>query len=342
MNVLSLFDGMSCGQIALNDLGIKYENYFASEIDKDAIKVTMSNFPNTIQIGDVRTLQRPAGLNIDLLIGGSPCQSFSFAGRRNGMTTMDNIEILTLDQYLELKQQGFEFKGQSYLFWEYVRMLKEFNPKYFLLENVVMSKKWEKIISDTLGVEPVFIDSRNFTAASRKRLYWTNINFDKTTLEHDRGLQLGNVVTCDDIDFAATASIDWKKLKSQIELTFYNQFLLPYIDKSEIWTERFFKKEIGTMAHSKAVSQLKTCYDKANCLTTSGQNLSNSGSTNIVYINKSGELVIRPLNPTEAEKLQGVPVGYTDCVSRNARLFMLGNGWTVDVIKHIFGGLQNG
>ena len=120
MNVLSLFDGMSCGQIALERAGIKVDNYFASEIDKHAIQVTMHNYPNTIQLGDVRNIDLSKLPKIDLLIGGSPCQSFSFVGKREGMATECKQEITTLEQYLKLKSAGFQFKGQSYLFWEFV------------------------------------------------------------------------------------------------------------------------------------------------------------------------------------------------------------------------------
>lgn len=152
MNVLSLFDGMSCGQIALNRAGIKYDNYFAAEIDKPAITVTKANYPNTQHLGDVTTIKGENLPKIDLLIGGSPCTNFSFAGKCKGMSTKDEQEILTLEHYLELKAKGYEFEGQSYLFWEYVRLLTETNPKYFLLENVVMRKKWEAVITEALFI----------------------------------------------------------------------------------------------------------------------------------------------------------------------------------------------
>lgn len=158
MNILSLFDGMSCGQQAIQKTNLKIDNYFASEIDKFAIIVTNSNFPNTIQLGDVRNIDTTKLPKIDLLIGGSPCQSFSFAGKRKGMSTKCEQEILTFNQYLKLKNEGFEFEGQSYLFWEYIRILNETNPKFFLLENVLMIEKWEKVISKTLGVNPIEIN----------------------------------------------------------------------------------------------------------------------------------------------------------------------------------------
>lgn len=140
MNVLSLFDGMSCGQQALERMGIKVDKYFASEIDKYAIQVTMANYPNTIQLGSVVNVDGYKLPKIDLLLGGSPCQSFSFAGKRKGMATKCETEILTLEHYLELKADGYEFEGQSYLFWEYMRLLNECKPTYFLLEIIEMMK----------------------------------------------------------------------------------------------------------------------------------------------------------------------------------------------------------
>jgi DNA (cytosine-5)-methyltransferase 3A len=185
MKVLSLFDGMSCGQIALQRAGIKVDQYYASEIDKFAIKVTMANFPNTIQLGDVTKVNTKDLTGIDLLIGGSPCQSFSFAGKRKGMSTKDEQEILTLDHYLQLKREGYEFEGQSYLFWEYMRILHEVQPKYFFLENVIMSEKWERILSKAIGVNPIEINSALVSAQNRRRLYWTNIGLKPSGLFGD-------------------------------------------------------------------------------------------------------------------------------------------------------------
>jgi DNA (cytosine-5)-methyltransferase 3A len=185
MNVLSLFDGMSCGQIALNRLGIKYDKYYAAEIDKHSIAVTMANFPNTIQLGDVRNVKASDLPKIDLIMGGSPCQSFSFAGKRKGMSTKDEQEILTLEHYLDLKSQEYEFEGQSYLFWEYMRLLNELKPKYFLLENVVMVEKWERTLTRAIGVSPIKINSNLVSAQNRERLYWTNIGLQPAGLFGD-------------------------------------------------------------------------------------------------------------------------------------------------------------
>jgi len=178
MKVLSLFDGMSCGHQALERAGIDVDTYYASEIDKYAIQVTMANYPDTIQLGsvvDINALELP---KIDLLLGGSPCQSFSFAGKRKGMSTKDEQEILTLQHYLQLKSEGYEFEGQSYLFWEYMRILEELRVKnpnvLFLLENVEMGAKWEKVLSNAIGVRGIHINSALVSAQNRKRIYWIN------------------------------------------------------------------------------------------------------------------------------------------------------------------------
>lgn len=167
-NVLSLFDGMSCGQLALDTLGIKVNNYFASEIDPHAMQIAKKNYPNTKHIGSVLDVRGSDLPRIDLLIGGSPCQSFSNAGDGSGLD------------------------GKSKLFWEFVRVLKETKPTYFLLENVKMKKEWEKIITDTLGVEPIAINSRLLTAQNRPRLYWTNI--PNVVQPIDRGIVLKDIL----------------------------------------------------------------------------------------------------------------------------------------------------
>ncbi len=192
ITVLSLFDGISCGQVALKRLRVPIARYLASEIDAHAIKVTQENHPETEQLGGVTHVDGGRLPEIDLLIGGSPCQSFTFAGKRSGMVTKDLIEITKLDQYLDLKSSGFEFEGQSYLFWEYVRIMNEVKPKYFLLENVRMEKKWKDIITETLGVEPLAINSNVFSATNRQRLYWTNIPVEN--LPEPSGLALRDIV----------------------------------------------------------------------------------------------------------------------------------------------------
>lgn len=169
MKVLSVFDGISCGQVALNRCGIKVDEYYASEIDKYAIQVAQKNFPNTIQLGPVELVNKERLPKIDILIGGSPCQGFSFAG----------------------KQLNFE-DPRSKLFFEFVRLKKELKPKYFFLENVKMKKEYQDIISELLGVEPVEVNSNLVSAQNRKRLYWTNI--EGFVMPEDKGILLKDVV----------------------------------------------------------------------------------------------------------------------------------------------------
>lgn len=179
-NVLSLFNGMGCIWLALDEAGIKVDTRYSSEIEKYPNQANDALYPDTIQLGDVRNVDVSKLKHINFLAGGSPCQSFSFAGKRKGMSTKDNIEILTLNHYLELKgDPEFEFEGQSYLFWEYIRILTEirkYNPDVkFLLENVIMGAKWQKILTQAIGINPIRINSALVSAQNRDRLYWTNI-----------------------------------------------------------------------------------------------------------------------------------------------------------------------
>ena len=204
MKVLSLFDGMSCAQIALERSGIEVTNYFASEVDKYAIQVAKDNYPDMIHLGDVTKLETIDGMlkvddrvhKIDLLVGGSPCQGFSFAG----------------------KQLNFD-DPRSALFWEYVRLLRELKPKYFILENVKMKKEYMDVISDALGVQPVFINSSLVSAQNRQRYYWSNIDFDTPS---DRNIVLKDIIEDGAVDREKAYCIDanyWKggNLKSYFE-----------------------------------------------------------------------------------------------------------------------------
>lgn len=183
IRVWSLFDGMSCASIVLKELNIDVECFISSEIDSHAIKVEKQNFPDMIQVGSVTDISVPELVEKygvpDFLCGGSPCQSFSFSGKMKGMSTTQGEEIYTLNRYLELKSQGFEFEGQSYLFWEYMRILTElrnYNQNiYFFLENVEMLDKWERCLSHAIGVRGVHINSALVSAQNRKRIYWSNI-----------------------------------------------------------------------------------------------------------------------------------------------------------------------
>lgn len=296
MNVLSCFDGISCGMVALERAGIKVNTYYASEVDKYAIQVSKKNYPNIIQIGDVCNVDPSLYKDCELLIGGSPCQSFTFSGKREGMVTEEDVEIISLEQYLKFKNEGFDFKGQSYLFWEYVRLLKAIKPKYFLLENVKMAKKWETIITNALGVEPVRINSSLLSAQRRDRLYWTNINDGVIGQPKDLGLLLKDIVREEDNDNYHLSSVHHKA------------FL-----KSYKWTPNYL--------NDKSKPLLASYYKQP---------------PHCPYIPcEQSESGYRMLSPVECERLQTLPAGYTDCVTKTQRYKCIGNGWTVDIIAHI-------
>ena len=308
MNVLSLFDGISCGQVALERTGIKVDNYFASEICNYSIKITKKNYPNTIEIGDVRQVDVNNYKDIDILIGGSPCQSFSFAGSMNGMSTKDKINITTLEQYLDLKSKGFEFEGYSYLFWEYVRILNGVKPKYFLLENVKMAQKWKDVITEALGVEPILINSELVSAQSRERLYWTNI--PNITQPEDKHIYI------DDI------------LQNDIEHT--------YLPKTRLDYRNYDKSKVDKSIFKNTATQIGNSRNFGNSVRSNGK------AFTLRRINPNGIIDenynIREFTPIEVERLQTLPDNYTliDGIKKKERYEACGNGWTVDVIAHIF------
>ena len=298
MNVLSLFDGMSCGQIALERAGIKVENYFASEIDKYAIKVTQTNYPNTIQLGDVREIKVENLPKIDLLIGGSPCQGFSFAG----------------------KQLNFD-DPRSKLFFEFVRLVKELKPKYWLLENVVMKKEFGQIISEHLGVQPIKINSSLVSAQNRERLYWANFEIKQPT---DKGINLIDILETDDL-INPSAIRGWGLNKAAIIGRRLN----------ERGVRDDYNKEVPI---TQCLEVRATNTNKSNCLTTveKGNVLTTMpiGRYRDAFKNK---LPFRYYTLKEYCRLQTVPETYFEnIVSENQAKKMLGNGWTVDVIAYIF------
>jgi len=302
MNVLSLFDGMSCGQIALNRAGIKYDNYFASEIDKHAIKETQANFPNTIQLGDITQIKGSDLPNIDLMFGGSPCQGFSFAGKR----------------------LNFE-DPRSRLFFEFVRLLKETNPTYFLLENVKMKKESEDVITEYMGVSPIEINSSLVSAQNRVRLYWTNIPNVKQP--DDKNIHLSDIL--EDIEMSNIGAIRGR-----------------YLNKGTIIGRRL-NTEGKREDYNKSIN-ITQCLEvrasnttKSNCLTTIAKD-------NVLTPLEIGrhpdafnkKLPFRYFTIKECCRLQTVPDDYFKVSSDSQIRKMLGNGWTVDVIAHIFKGLQ--
>ncbi len=324
MNVLSLFDGISSSQIALQRAEIKYDNYFASEIDKNCIKVTQHNYPDTIQLGDVVNIKASNLPDIGLLMGGSPCCSFSIAG----------------------KQLNFN-DPRGKLFFEFVRLLKELKPKYFLFENVKMKKEYLDVITSHLKVEPILINSSDFSAQDRKRYYWTNIPIDKNYEK--------SKLTVEDI---LEDSVDDKY----------------YIEPKKAVTicdNEVKRRKIGYIGtdsqanriyniHGKAVTLCgeagglgaKTGIYALPCLTPDRDNQRQAGRRfkpphskfyTLTAQDKHGILInnyIRKLTPIETERLQNVPDNFTKGFSDNKRYKMLGNGWTCNVIAHILKGLK--
>ena len=294
MNVLSLFDGISCARIALDNLGVKVDSYFASEVDKHAIDVSKSNFPNIIQLGDIRKIDVKKLPKIDLLIGGSPCQDLSNA------------------------QQGLGLDGKkSGLFYEYIKILKEVNPTYFLLENV--KNKWASVMNEIVGVDFVEINSAKFSAQSRPRYYWTNIKFPKLP-KHLSTLVLNDIVEREVAqnfyfekntvnDFITTVNKNTTASKDGIIKT----FILP----KEVHNDHERQRRVYSLQ-----SKLPTILARAD--------------TTKIFINNK----VRKLTPLECERLQCIPDNYTIVASNTQRYKMIGNAFTVSVIEHILQGMK--
>lgn len=309
MTVLSLFDGISCGKIALERANIKIDKYYASEVDTNAIKVAQTNYPDTIQLGDVTKWceWNIDWSSIDLLIGGSPCQGFSTAGK-----------MLNFDD------------PRSKLFFEYVNILnhiKQYNPNVkFLLENVKMKKEWQDIISDYLGVQPIEIDSEIITPMRRKRNYWANFNV-KPIKPNDTTLR--------DI------------LDSSVDLKYYlnkEQFeKLVEHTKNSISVKNVANKEMLIEEYDGVIlSRTWQTYCPVVKQKSHAIRAMNPNDCGVCVKNNSGELTFRRFTLSEMERMQTLPVGYTavDGISERQSKQMIGNGWTVDVIAHIFKGLN--
>lgn len=329
---------MSCGQIALKKLGIKVSGYYASEIDKHAIQVAKENFPDTIHLGDVTKVEFTKLGSIDLLLGGSPCQGFSFAGK---MFNFDD--------------------PRSKLFFEYARALKVLKPKYFLLENVKMKKESERVISETLGVEPIEINSSLLSAQSRRRLYWTNI---PVTAPEDKGIKLRDILesnpkdpvflsestkerfirygvpllTGDEDKARCLAAMEYVKNGKQGNYLKCSsksglQFLGGLDGGIRLDDGKFYSRNFreGYRVYG---------FDgKAATLTS--QNKGGPGGFSGLYADDSSEdFRIRKLTVTECKRLQTVPDDYLMNVSNSQAYKMLGNGWTIDVIAHILKGME--
>lgn len=430
-NVLSLFDGMSCGRIALDRAGIEYDNYYASEIDKYAIQIAQKNYPDTIQLGDVVDLTTNLP-GIGLLIGGSPCQGFSKSGSK-----------------LNFKD------SRSALFFEFVRILRELKPKYFLLENVKMKKEWQDVITKYLGVSPIEINSSLVSAQNRKRLYWTNIPYSQDPT--DKGIMLQDILENDATEpmlsniyggfgekkprvhygksvtlrtpaggghipsvAIATDEMTNKGKAHPLTATYYKTGHSEHqvqhcIDKKQrTMVAVHMKEQVKVRKHEVHIHNLQTCllyyYKKKNTpikeialdlgvkKTKAEHWFRKLGSkyfaipdpdiwldlkdylgietdefdkpimefeirdgkfdmADRVYDPKykaptmvassvtkilDDNVSYRKLTPLECERLQTVPEGYTEGVSNTQRYKMLGNGWTIDVIAHLFKGIHSG
>jgi len=305
MNVLSLFDGMSCGQIALERAGVKVDNYFASEIDKYAIQVAKDNYPDTIHLGNVEEWEKWDLPNIDMLIGGSPCQGFSNCG------------------------EGLNFSdSRSELFFHYIEILKKYKPKYFLLENVKMKAEWRDIITKYIGIRPVLINSAMFSAQNRERYYWTNIPIDVII---DKNIKLVDIIEngmvdrdksyCIDANYYKGRNLDQYLNKSRRQLVFNEATKKGFVEIPQMCG-------VDLACIKSKTRRGRKMQHKSNCLQTSNQFHWYDG------------LKLRKLTPIECERLQTVPDNYTASVSNTQRYKMLGNGWTVDVIAHIFKGID--
>jgi len=307
VTVLSCFDGISCGQVALDRLGIKVDKYMASEVDKYAIQITQANYPDTIQLGDIRnvTVKEP----VDVLIGGPPCQDVSYAGKGKGLIEGE----------------------RSSLFFEFVRVLREaqaINPGLkFLVENTRMKQEYIDIISEILGVEPVLINSNLFSAQNRARLYWTN--FDIPELPEDKGIVMADILEDGFTDRTKSHCIDASYYKGGNLKSYFEKHRRQLVFSDDGLCH------IGD-ADINGHDLLKRVYHRSGKAPT--VNTMNGGNREPkVYVEG---MKYRKLTCLETERLQTLPDNYTAHVSNTQRYKGIGNGWTVDVICYIMSELK--
>lgn len=323
MNVLSLFDGISCGMVALHRAGIQVEQYYAYEIEPNAIKISKKNHPQIIQCGDVTAEDFTKYKGVDILIGGSPCQGFSFAG----------------------KQMNFE-DPRSRLYFEFERAVREAKPKYFLLENVKMKKEYSDVITQRLGVQPIEINSNLVSAQNRARIYWTNI--PGVCQPNDKGIMLEDIVhetRGDNVDLSPYM-VPFDKSLLILEKEVYKGKIGYFRQDSQANRVYSIHGKSVTLCGEAGGGAAKMGQYLFGCITPDRINKRQNGQRfntgekfyTLTSQDKHGVLVdgyIRKLTPVECERLQTLPDGYTEGVSEPNRYKCLGNGWTVDVIAHI-------
>ena len=355
MNILSLFDGISCGRIALERAGISVDNYFASEIDKFAMQVSKANWPDIQQVGDVCNVYAADLPKIDLLIGGSPCQGFSFAGK------------------------GLNFNDpRSALFFEYVRILNEIRKTnadvIFLLENVPMKREHQMVISKYFGVDPIEINGALVSAQNRRRLFWTNIKAQPFNLfgdvvsmisqPKDKGILLKDILQLDEV--GKKYYLSGKRLERMLATQGKDTQLNG--EKSHCVTNRNTANWNGDFLKIAADGTLSQNQGKAGCFTAGGNSAGNHSDMDVIFIeqtprgnNAGGQRALngktpsvsanswennnhlggyRRLTPIEVERLFTLPDNYTASVSDSQRYRCMGNGWIVDVIAHIFSHIE--
>ena len=294
MNILSLFDGVSCARIALEKMKIPIKNYYASEIDEHAIRVSKHNYPDIIHIGDIRKIKSKNLPKIDLLIGGSPCQDLSNA------------------------QNGLGLEGiKSGLFYEYIRILKEVKPKYFLLENV--KNKWGDVMSEIIGVPFILINSAVVSAQSRPRYYWTNIDYPKFPSNHNE-------------------EVIKTVLEKKVDEIFYidKNGINEYVRKIEINTKKTADGIIKVFDLPKKIVNDNDRQRRVYSIQSKSPTVLARADTTKVFVNGR----VRKLTPLECERMQKIPDNYTQICSNTQRYKMIGNAFTVDVISHFLKGVK--
>jgi len=359
VKVLSLFDGISCARVALDRAGIPVEKYYASELDKYAIQVASNNYPDIVHLGDVRNVTAEAVGEIDLLIGGSPCQDLSIAKK---------------------DRKGLE-GDKSGLFWEYVRLWKELKPKYFILENVAsMPNRDRQIITDVFEVEPIMIDAALVSAQRRRRYFWTNIK--GVAQPEDRGILLRDILLSEYDEKLVVKSEKFIKRLFTDSFNMRKSYSNKDGDKSitllaksyEKWRGQFVSTQVGIIGSGGQGQRVYGTDGKAITLSAMGGGQGaktglyevSEGSSFDYYNNKevpngkakvlgtnpqcqtavAGQLVkqnsqIRKLDPVECERLQGLPDGYTAGISDTQRYKCIGNAFNVDVVAHILRAIEN-